>query len=224
MGLSLRIIISSVVGIAAFAALLFVPAGTVNYWQGWAVLAVFTAASLGPTLFMVRIDPAALERRMQAGVKAETRPVQKVVIAATFMAFAAILVVPALDHRFGWSHVPAWLSVLGVVMVATGLGLTMLVVFQNRYASATITVEEGQPLVSTGLYGFVRHPMYSGNVILMIGISLGLGSYWALLLVLVGVLLMAVRIVDEEKMLTEQLDGYLQYPQKVRYRLVPLVW
>jgi protein-S-isoprenylcysteine O-methyltransferase Ste14 len=222
--ISLRIIISSVVGIAVFAVLLFVPAGTVNYWQGWAVLAVFSAASLGPTLYIARIDPAALERRMQAGVKAETRPVQKVVIAGTFIVFAAMLVVPALDYRFGWSHVPAWLSVLGIVMVATGLGLTMLVVFQNRYASANITIEEGQPLVSTGLYGIVRHPMYFGNVILMIGISLGLGSYWALPLVLVGVLLMAVRILDEEEMLTEQLDGYRQYTQKVRYRLVPLVW
>jgi protein-S-isoprenylcysteine O-methyltransferase Ste14 len=224
MNVSLRIVISSVVGIAVFAVLLFVPAGTVNYWQGWAVLAVFSAASFGPTLYMARIDPAALQRRMQAGVKAETRPVQKAVIAGTFVAFAAILVVPALDHRFGWSHVPAWLSVLGIVMVAAGLGLTMLVVFQNRYASANITVEEGQPLVSTGLYGIVRHPMYFGNVILMIGISLGLGSYWALLLVLAGVLLMAVRIKDEEKMLTEQLDGYRQYTTKVRYRLVPLVW
>lgn len=224
MNVSLRIIVSSVVGIAVFAVLLFVPAGTVNYWQGWAVLAVFTVASLGPTLYLARIDPAALERRMQAGVKAETRPVQKVVISGTFIAFGAILVVPALDHRFGWSHVPAWLSVLGIVMVAAGLGLTMLVVFQNRYASANITVEEGQPLVSTGLYGIVRHPMYFGNVILMIGISLGLGSYWALLLVLVGVLLMAVRIKDEEKMLTEQLDGYRHYTTKVRYRLVPLVW
>jgi protein-S-isoprenylcysteine O-methyltransferase Ste14 len=224
MNVSLRIVISSVVGIAVFAVLLFVPAGTVNYWQGWAVLAVFSAASFGPTLYMARIDPAALQRRMQAGVKAEARPVQKAVIAGTFVAFAAILVVPALDYRFGWSHVPAWLSVLGIVMVAAGLGLTMLVVFQNRYASANITVEEGQPLVSTGLYGIVRHPMYFGNVILMIGISLGLGSYWALLLVLAGVLLMAVRIKDEEKMLTEQLDGYRQYTTKVRYRLVPLVW
>jgi protein-S-isoprenylcysteine O-methyltransferase Ste14 len=196
----------------------------VDYWQGWAVIAVFALASLGPTLYMLRVDPAALERRMHAGVKAETRPVQKVVIAATFVAFAAILVLPALDYRFGWSHVPAWLSVLGLVMVAGGLGMAMLVVFQNRYAAANITVEDDQPLVSTGLYGIVRHPMYSGNVILMIGIALGLGSYWALLIVAVGVLLMAVRIKDEENLLTEQLDGYRQYTQQVRYRLVPLIW
>ncbi|WP_319435780.1 isoprenylcysteine carboxylmethyltransferase family protein [Mycobacterium sp. RTGN5] len=224
MNTSLRIVISSVVGIAAFAVLLFVPAGTVNYWQGWAFLAVFSAASFGPTLYLARLDPATLERRMQAGVKAETRPVQKVVIAGTFLVFAAILVVPALDYRFGWSQVPAWLSIVGDVMVATGLGLTMLVVYQNRYAAANITVEDGQPLVSTGLYGIVRHPMYFGNVILTVGMALALGSYWALLLVPVGTLLMAVRILDEEKMLTAELDGYRQYTQKVRYRLVPLIW
>ncbi len=109
-------------------------------------------------------------------------------------------------------------------MVATGLGLTMLVVYQNRYAAANITVEDGQPLVSTGLYGIVRHPMYFGNVILTVGMALALGSYWALLLVPVGTLLMAVRILDEEKMLTAELDGYRQYTQKVRYRLVPLIW
>ncbi|GAY16159.1 isoprenylcysteine carboxylmethyltransferase family protein [Mycobacterium sp. shizuoka-1] len=224
MNISVRIVISSVVGIAAFAALLFVPAGTVHYWQGWALLAVFGVTSLVPTLLLARIDPAAMERRTHAGVTAETRPVQKVVIAATFVVFAAMLVVPALDHRFGWSNVPPWLSVLGDVLVAAGLGLAMWVVYQNRYAAANITIEDGQTLVSTGLYGLVRHPMYSGNVILMTGIALALGSYWALLLVAVGTALMAVRILDEEKLLAAELDGYREYMQKVRYRLVPLIW
>jgi protein-S-isoprenylcysteine O-methyltransferase Ste14 len=224
MSISLRIAISSILGIAAFAVLLFVPAGTVNYWQGWALIAVFSAVSLGPTLYMARVDPAASERRMHAGAKAETRPIQKVVIVGTFISFGALLVVPALDHRFGWSHVPAWMSVLGDVMVAAGLGLAMLVVFQNRYAAATITIEDGQTLVSTGLYGIVRHPMYFGNMILMIGISLALGSYWALLIALLGTLLMAARAVDEEKLLNAELAGYPQYTQQVRYRLVPLVW
>ncbi|MCX2930758.1 isoprenylcysteine carboxylmethyltransferase family protein [Mycobacterium sp. CVI_P3] len=224
MNISLRIVTSSVLGIAVFAVLLFIPAGTVSYWQGWAVLAVFSVASLVPTLYLARIDPAAFERRTHAGVRAESRPVQKIVIAGTFLAFGALLVVPALDYRFGWSHVPAWLSVVGDVMVAVGLGLTMWVVVQNRYASANITIEDGQPLVSTGLYGIVRHPMYTGNVILMIGIALALGSYWALLLVVVGLLLMAVRIFDEEKLLRTELDGYQQYTQKVRYRLIPLIW
>jgi protein-S-isoprenylcysteine O-methyltransferase Ste14 len=224
MSLLLRLAISSVLGIIAFAILLFVPAGTVNYWQGWALLAVFAVMSLAPILFLNRVDPTAIERRTHAGVRAETRPVQKVVIAGTFVVFGAMLVVSALDYRFGWSHVPGWLSVVGDVMVAAGLGLAMLVIFQNRYASANITIEEGQPLVSTGLYGIVRHPMYVGNVILMIGLVLALGSYWSLLLVPIGLLLLAVRIVDEEKLLNAELDGYRQYTQKVRYRLVPLVW
>ena len=220
----LRTVISSVLGTIAFALLLFIPAGTLNYWQGWTVLAVFAVMSLAPTMFLNRVDPAAGERRTHVGVKAETRPIQKVVIAGTFVMFTAMLVLPALDYRFGWSHVPAWLSIVGVAMVAIGLGLAMMVVFQNSYASANITIKEGQPLVSTGLYGIVRHPMYVGNVILMIGIALGLGSYWALLLVMAGVLLMVVRILDEEKLLNAELDGYRQYTQKVRYRLVPLIW
>lgn len=224
MSMLLRTVISSVLGTIAFALLLFIPAGTLNYWQGWTVLAVFAVMSLAPTMFLNRVDPAAGERRTHVGVKAETRPIQKVVIAGTFVMFTAMLVLPALDYRFGWSHVPAWLSIVGVAMVAIGLGLAMMVVFQNSYASANITIKEGQPLVSTGLYGIVRHPMYVGNVILMIGIALGLGSYWALLLVMAGVLLMVVRILDEEKLLNAELDGYRQYTQKVRYRLVPLIW
>lgn len=221
---ALRIGISSVLGITAFALLLFVPAGSVNYWQAWAFLAVFSAASLVPTLYLGRKYPDAIERRTHAGPQAESRPVQKVVMAGTFTVFAAMLVVPALDHRFGWSQVPAWLSIAGDVMVAVGLGLAMWVIVQNQYASANITIEDGQPLVSTGLYGIVRHPMYFGNVILMIGIALALGSYWTLLLVIPGTLLMVVRIFDEEKLLTEELDGYRQYAERVRYRLVPLVW
>ena len=222
--MKVRVAISSVLGIAVFAVLLFVSAGTVNYWQGWVFLAVFTVVSLVPTNYLGRKYPDALERRTHAGVRAESRPVQKVVIAGTFLAFAALLVVPALDYRFGWSQVPAWVSIVGVVMVAVGLGMAMLVIIQNHYASANITIEDGQPLVNTGLYGVVRHPMYLGNVILLTGMALALGSYWALLIVVGGLLLMAVRIFDEEKLLTEQLAGYRQYIHDVRYRLVPLVW
>jgi protein-S-isoprenylcysteine O-methyltransferase Ste14 len=138
--------------------------------------------------------------------------------------FAAVLVVAGLDYRYGWSTVPAWLSILGDLMVAVGLGTTILVVFQNRYAAATITVEEGQPIVTTGLYGIVRHPMYSASVVMMIGMPLALASYWALFVVLIGIALLIVRIIDEEKLLSEQLGGYDDYMHRVRYRLVPLVW
>jgi protein-S-isoprenylcysteine O-methyltransferase Ste14 len=222
--IKMRTLISSVTGLAAFAVLLFIPAGTLNYWQGWTFLTVFAAVTLGPAIYLSRTDPAALERRTHAGPMAETRPVQKIVIVGTFIAFGAAMVVPALDYRFGWSRVPAWQSIMGDGLVALGLGLTMLVVLQNRYASANITVEEGQPLVSTGLYGIVRHPMYFGAVVMMIGMPLALGSYWALLIIFPGVALLGMRIHDEEKLLVEELAGYREYREQVRYRLLPQIW
>jgi protein-S-isoprenylcysteine O-methyltransferase Ste14 len=161
---------------------------------------------------------------MQAGPTAETRPVQKFASAMAFLLLAVMIVTSALDHRFGWSAVPAVVSVLGNVLVATGLGVAMLVVIQNSYAAANVRVEAGQAVVSTGLYGLVRHPMYTGNVIMMVGIPLALGSYWGLLFLIPGLIVLAVRIRDEEKLLQEELDGYLEYTQKVRYRLVPCMW
>lgn len=220
----LRVALPSAIGLTAFVLVLFVPAGTLHYWRGWAFLAVFSIVTLLPGLYLRRNDPAALERRTHAGPGAETRTVQKIVITATFVVSAALVVVSVLDYRFGWSRVPVGISVLGDVLVAGGLGLSLFVVVQNRYASANITVEDGQPLVSTGLYGFVRHPMYFGTVIMMVGIPLALGSYWGLLLVIPGVILLVVRIIDEEKMLTVELAGYRDYMQKVRYRLAPLLW
>lgn len=215
---------SSILGIGAFVALLFVPAGTFDYWQAWVFLAVFIAVTLVPSLYLRRIDPAAFERRRKAGATAETRTVQKVIMTALPVSFAALLVVCGLDHRFGWSSVPTAVSVLGDIMVAIGLGGAMLVIFQNRYAAATITIEEGQTLATSGLYGIVRHPMYSASLVMMVGMPLALGSYWALLVVALGTILLIVRILDEEKMLNQQLAGYPDYARRVRYRLVPLVW
>ncbi|MBN3509847.1 isoprenylcysteine carboxylmethyltransferase family protein [Mycolicibacterium septicum] len=224
MKLGLQAAVSSVIGLAVFVTLVFAPAGTFDYWRGWAFIAVFSAFSLLPSIYLALHDPAALRRRMQAGPTAETRPVQKFASAMAFLLLAVMIVTSALDHRFGWSAVPAAVSVLGNVLVATGLGIAMLVVVQNSYAAANVRVEAGQAVVSTGLYGLVRHPMYTGNVIMMVGVPLALGSYWALLLIIPGLALLAVRIVDEETMLHTELDGYDGYTRKVRYRLVPYVW
>lgn len=221
---ALRTVIQSVIGLAAFAALLFVPAGTVNYWQGWVFLAVVTATSMGPYLHLSHIDPAAVARRRRAGPIAETRMVQKFAVAGIILAIGALLPISAFDHRFGWSSVPAAVSVIGNVLVAIGMGLAMLVIYQNRYASANITIETDQPLVTTGLYGLVRHPMYSASVIMTIGIPLALGSYWGLLGVFPTIALLAIRITDEEQMLVDELAGYRQYREQVRYRLLPFIW
>jgi protein-S-isoprenylcysteine O-methyltransferase Ste14 len=149
---------------------------------------------------------------------------QKIVISIALLSLAAMIVVSTLDHRFGWSPVSASISLAGDVLVAIGLGLAMLVVIQNGYAAANVTVEKEQKLVSTGLYGLVRHPMYTANVILMLGIPLALGSYWGLVLLIPGPTVLALRIRDEEKLLTEELAGYREYMQDVHYRLVPYVW
>lgn len=215
---------SSILGLGGFALLLFVPAGTLDYWQAWVFLGVFVGMSLLPSLYLVRVDPAAAERRMKAGPRAETRGAQQAVMTGLLLSFAAVLVVSGLDHRFGWSEVPAPIVIVGDIMVAVGLGAAMLVVFQNRYAAATITVEEGQPLVTTGLYRIVRHPMYSASIVMMIGMSLALASYWSLVPTVVGVMLLMVRIVDEEKLLIQKLTGYQEYTRKVRSRVVPGVW
>ena len=221
---AVKLATSSILGVLAFCALLFVPAGTLSFWQGWAFIAVFLSMSLIPSLFLNRIDPAAVERRRKAGPTNETRFIQKLVMTGLSICFAALLVVSGLDHRIGWSSMPATVSILGDVMVAVGLGGAMLVVFQNRYAAATITLEADQPIVTTGLYGIVRHPMYSASVVMMIGMALALGSYWALLLVAAGSALLIVRILDEEKLLSQGLPGYPEYMDKVRYRLLPLAW
>ena len=219
-----KILVSQLAEFVASGFALFLPAGTFNYWQAWVFLVVLVLSTWIPTIYGLRTNPDALERRMRGGPTAETRLLQKVVIAGLYLSLAAMLVVSALDHRFGWSWVPTAICLVGDVLVAVGLGVVMLVVIQNSYAAVTVQVQEGQKLVSTGLYGMVRHPMYTGNVITMIGIPLALGSYWGLVFVVPGLIVLALRIRDEEKLLQEGLSGYREYTQKVRYRLMPLMW
>ncbi|HEX5143134.1 MAG TPA: isoprenylcysteine carboxylmethyltransferase family protein [Mycobacterium sp.] len=224
MKLLLRTLASIVAGVAFFAVTLFLPAGTFHYWQAWLFTAIFMLATLIPSLYLAVVHPAALQRRMHAGPIAETRPAQRLVMWAIYVLVAALFVVSALDHRFGWSSVPVWLVIAGNVLVAAGLILAQAVVLQNNYAAATITVESDQQLVSTGLYGTVRHPMYVGALIMMIGTPLALDSYWGLAVMLPSLAVLAARILDEEKMLTGDLPGYAEYRQRVRYRLIPQVW
>jgi protein-S-isoprenylcysteine O-methyltransferase Ste14 len=220
----LRAIASSIFGLGLLGFILFYPAGTFHYWQAWVFIAAFTAATIVPTIYLGRTNPAALRRRMRAGPRAESRTVQKFIITGAFVALFAMMVLSALDHRFGWSSVPPVVALIGDGLVMVGLGIAMLVVVQNSYAAATVTVETDQQVISSGLYGLVRHPMYVGNVVLMLGIPLALGSYWGLVMVLPGILVLVFRVLDEERTLVAELDGYRDYTQRVHYRLLPYVW
>ncbi|MEU0498707.1 isoprenylcysteine carboxylmethyltransferase family protein [Mycobacterium sp. NPDC006124] len=224
MKLALELLASFGFSVAFFGLALFLPAGTLDYWQAWVYLVVFVAATLLPSLYLAAKYPAALQRRMKGGPTAETRPVQRIVMVATVLAVLAQVVVSALDHRFGWSTVPGAVVVGGDVLVGVGLLLAQFVIIQNGYAAATITVEANQSLVSTGLYGVVRHPMYLGALVMMVGAPLALDSLWGLTLLIPGAVALAARIGDEEKMLAEELPGYGEYVGRVRYRLVPGLW
>jgi protein-S-isoprenylcysteine O-methyltransferase Ste14 len=219
-----KMLVFGLVELVVFGSMLFLPAGTFKYWQAWVFLAVVAVGAWAPTIHVMRTNPVALQNRMRGGPAAESRTAQKLVIAGLYLSLAAMVVVSVLDHRFGWSRVSTSICLVGDVLVAVGLGVVALVIIQNSYAAATVQVQAGQTVVSTGLYGLVRHPMYTGNVIMMAGIPLALGSYWGLVFVVPGLIVLASRIHDEEKLLREGLDGYRDYTQKVRYRLAPGMW
>lgn len=225
MKVALQASASALFGLLFFGAALFLPAGTFAYWQGWVFIAVFAVCTLVPTVYLAARMPAALQRRLKAGPTAETRPAQRIIIVAAGAAFLATLVVSVLDWRYGWSSVPVVVVLIGNLLVAVGLLASQLVVVQNNYAGSTIRVEDDQHLVSTGLYGVVRHPMYSASLVMTIGIPPALGSLWGLLVpALLFPPILVARILDEEKALTQELAGYRDYTTQVRHRLIPGVW
>jgi protein-S-isoprenylcysteine O-methyltransferase Ste14 len=208
----------------AMGALLFLSAWTLNYWQAWVLLAVFGASWLVIIVFLMKKDLKLLERRMSAGPTAEQRIGQKIVMSIASLEFIAMLVFPALDHRFGWSSMPAYVSIAGDVLVALGFLIIFFVFQENTFTSATIEVAAGQKVITTGPYAIVRHPMYSGSFLYMLGMPIALGSWWGLVVLLLMTLTTLWRLFDEENFLKKDLPGYREYTQKVRYRLVPYLW
>lgn len=222
--LNVRALRSSLLGTLAMAALLFIPAGTLRYWQAWVFIAVFAGASGALTVYLALRDPALLERRMRAGPAAEKEAAQKLIMLLAMAGFLALLVLPALDRRYGWSALPAWAVVLGDALVALGFLLIFFVFRVNSYGASTIQVAEGQTVISTGPYALVRHPMYAGALPLLAGTPLALGSCWGLLVLALIVPALAWRLLDEERFLLERLPGYAEYRRRVKYRLLPFIW
>lgn len=204
--------------------LLFLPAWTLDYWQAWLFLAVFFAPVLAITAYLLSNDPKLLESRMKAGPRAEKEKSQKIIQLLASVAFIAAIVFPAIDHRFAWSPVPSYVAVAGDVLVALGFLIVFLVFKENSFASATIEVGAGQKVVSTGPYALVRHPMYTGGLIMLLGVPLALGSWWGMLTIVPFTVVIIWRLLDEEELLAKSLSGYSEYRTKVRYRLVPSVW
>jgi len=223
-GLNIRAIGWLLVLLVVMGAVLFVSAWTFNYWQAWVFLSVFGLSSLAVTVYLMKNDPKLLERRMHGGPTAEKELSQKIIMSAASIGFAAILIVPALDHRWHWSAVPPYAVIAGNVLIVLGWTIILFVFRENTFTSATIEVVADQRVVSTGPYAVVRHPMYSGSLLYFLGIPIALGSWWGLL---VGILMMPVfvfRLFDEEKLLARNLPGYSEYMDRVKYRLAPFVW
>jgi protein-S-isoprenylcysteine O-methyltransferase Ste14 len=217
-------LLRSVLSILVFATLLFAPAGTLHYWQAGLYGLVFIAGTATISVYFLKHDPKLVERRMKVGPRAETEPAQKVIMTIILLGFLLLAIVPGLDHRWHWSTVPVWLALTANAAVALSFVVFFVVMKQNSYAASTIRVEVGQPVVSTGLYGSVRHPMYSGGLLLMLSTPLALGSYWGLLIAVTILPALIWRLLDEERYLKLNLPGYADYCRRVHYRLVPHVW
>ena len=216
--------VRSALFVLAMAAILFVPAGSLDFWQGWLYSFVFVAATTTISIYFLKHDPKLVERRMHAGPLAEDRFSQKIIMAITLFGFVLALVLPGLDHRWHWSAVPLWLVLAANVEVALTFVIFFIVLKQNRYAASTIRVEAGQPVISTGVYSIVRHPMYSGALLLLVLTPLALGSFWAMLLIVPLVPVLIWRLLDEENFLKQNLPGYVDYCRMIRFRLIPRIW
>jgi len=224
MTLNARAWLAFVVVTLVMGVLLFGAAGTMRYWHAWVYIGIYIAVTIPTLRYLVRKDPALLERRMRGGPMFETERTQRIIMTFTSLGFIALLVVPALDRRFGWSSVPGWAVVLGDVLVAIGYCFILLVYRVNSYTASTIQVVPGQTVISTGPYAIVRHPMYASGSLYIFGTPLALGSYWGFVAIAAMMPFLLWRLLDEERILTRDLPGYAEYRQRVRHRLVPLIW
>ena len=198
--------------------MLFVPAWTIDFWQAWVYLFVFGASVVLTFAYLYKNDPKLLERRLN---RTEKEKSQKRIQFYIYMTYISVFILSSLDHRFLWSDVPFLVVMAGDVLVALGYFIIFIALKENMFAAATIEVDPDQKVIATGLYAIIRHPMYSGAMVMLLGTPLALGSWWGLLVLIPMTFLMAWRLLDEEKILSQSLSGYREYCQKVRYRLVP---
>jgi protein-S-isoprenylcysteine O-methyltransferase Ste14 len=212
------------IGAVVFGLLLFLPAWTFAYWRAWVFIIVFMTCVNAIGLYLSLKNPELLERRKNFGPAAEQSPAQKIIMSATVVGLLGLIVFCAVDYRFRWSPVPAIVSLVGDALVALGLFINYIVFKENSFGGSTIETFDAQKVISTGPYALVRHPMYAGVLMMMIGVPVALGSWLGLVVLALILPILILRILDEEKLLQKELPGYAEYMQKVRYRLVPYLW
>lgn len=201
--------------------MLFLPAGSLDYWQAWIYCSVLFIPALFVVFYFLKKDPELLERRMRMREKEER---QKTIIKIGYILFFIGFIIPGLDYRYHWSNVPVLLVIAANAIVLSGYILVFFVLRENSYASRIIEVEKGQKVITTGPYAIVRHPMYLGVLLMYLLTPLALGSYRALIFFLPILPLIVARLMNEEELLLRELPGYKEYCQKTRYRLIPFIW
>jgi len=223
-----NLLLKSIAGLLALIGilgiLLFGIAWTFDFWRAWIYLCIFGASSTLITIYLWKKDSKLLERRVNAGPTAEREISQKIIQLLASIAFIGIFILASFDHRNSWSHVPSYLTILGDMLVIIGFYIVFLVFKENTFAAATIEIAKNQKVISTGPYLVVRHPMYSGAFILLLGTPLALGTWWAFIPCLLLIFVIILRLLEEEKFLLKNLNGYKKYYNKVYYRIVPYVW
>lgn len=216
-----KAILLTILGVVVLAAMLFVPAGTLSYWQAWLYMGVLFVPMSTALGYFLKHDPALLERRMRMK---EKEMVQRGLIRWASIIFFLAFLVPGFDQRFGWSDVPAALAIICNYITLAGYLLVLRTLRENSYASRVVEVEKGQKVITTGPYAVVRHPMYVGVLLMFLSTPLALGSYWAIIGFVPLVPIIVLRTLNEEEVLRRDLPGYKEYCQKTRYRLIPYLW
>lgn len=208
-------------GIAVLLMLLFLPAGTFSYWQGWVYLAIILVPMSVMLLYFFTRAPEFLVRRMKLKEKEGS---QKIIVTLALIPFLIQFILPGIDVKLGWSNIPTIIVIIAEILALAGYCLVFLVFKENQFASRIIEVQKGQKVISTGPYRFVRHPMYLGTMVMYVFSPVALGSYWALIPAVLIIPVLVARIINEEKLLTTELEGYQEYKQKTCYRLLPGIW
>jgi protein-S-isoprenylcysteine O-methyltransferase Ste14 len=226
MSLKAKVIVQCMLTAVVVGAMLFLPAGTWKYWQGWIFLGLLIIPMVAASIYFVERDPQLVERRLQANEKVGE---QKLIMRLAKLIFIAAFLIPGFDFRFGWSRrtfgaVPVWLMIFSGAIALAGYLMTYWVMGVNSYASRIIQVDKEQRVISIGPYRIVRHPMYLGGIISILFAPLALGSYWALPAFALVIPMIILRLLNDEKILRQELAGYSEYCQSTQSRLIPLVW